>query len=160
MFHEIGGLPVHPLAVHAAVASVPLAALLGVLFVVPRTRAWSRVPLVLVSLAAAVAVFVARQSGKDLQRTLGLTSGSNPVVALVRTHAARANVLMVMVVVFALIAMVAFVLSRDPGRFQGTLAAAVCAVVVVAAVVVAFQTYRVGDSGARAVWGQTIANAK
>jgi hypothetical protein len=33
----------------------------------------------------------------------------------------------------------------------------VCAVVVVVSVVVAFQCYRVGDSGARAVWGNTIA---
>ena len=56
MFHEIGGLPLHPLAVHAAVVSVPLAALLGILFAVPRTRAWSRIPFALVSIGAAGAV--------------------------------------------------------------------------------------------------------
>jgi hypothetical protein len=157
MFHEIGGLPLHPLAVHAAVVSVPLAALLGILFAVPRTRAWSRVPLAVVSVGAAGAVFVARQSGKDLEKTLGLTGGNSAVVALVRIHAGRANVLMIMVVVFAVLAVAAFFLSSDPRRFQGTLAVAVCAVVVVASVVLAFQCYRVGDSGARAVWGTTIA---
>jgi hypothetical protein len=157
MFHEIGGLPLHPLAVHAAVVSVPLAALLGILFAVPRTRAWSRVPFALVSIGAAGAVFVARQSGKDLEKTLGLTGGNSAVVALVRVHAGRANVLMIMVVVFAVLAVAAFFLSSDPRRFQGTLAVAVCAVVVVASVVLAFQCYRVGDSGARAVWGTTIA---
>jgi predicted membrane protein DUF2231 len=157
MFHEIGGLPVHPLAVHAAVVSVPLAALLGILFAIPRTRAWARVPLALVSVGAAGAVFVARQSGKDLEKTLGLTGGNGAEVALVRTHAGRANVLMVMVVIFAVLAVAAFFVSRDPRRFQGTLAAAVCAVVVVASVAIAFQCYRVGDSGARAVWGTTIA---
>jgi hypothetical protein len=157
MFHEIGGLPLHPLAVHAAVVSVPLAALLGILFAVPRTRAWSRVPLAVVSVGAAGAVFVARQSGQDLEKTLGLTGGDSPVVALVRTHAGRANVLMIMVVIFAVLAVAAFVLSSDPRRFQGTLAVAVCAVVVVASVAMAFQCYRVGDSGARAVWGTTIA---
>jgi hypothetical protein len=157
MFHEIGGLPLHPLAVHAAVVSVPLAALLGILFAVPRTRAWSRVPFALVSIGAAGAVFVARQSGKDLEKTLGLTGGNSAVVALVRVHAGRANVLMIMVVVFAVLAVAAFFLSSDPQRFQGTLAVAVCAVVVMASVVLAFQCYRVGDSGARAVWGTTIA---
>jgi ABC-type branched-subunit amino acid transport system permease subunit len=157
MFHEIGGLPVHPLAVHAAVVSVPLAALLGILFAVPRTRAWARVPFALVSVGAAAAVFVAKKSGQDFQRTLGLDGGSNPAVALVRTHAGRANVLMILVVVFAVIAVLAFFLSRDPLRFQGLVAGAVCAVVVVVSVVVAFQCYRVGDSGARAVWGNTIA---
>jgi hypothetical protein len=157
MFHEISGLPLHPLAVHAAVVSVPLAALLGVLFAVPRTRAWARVPLAVVSVGAAGAVFVARQSGKDLEKTIGLTGGDSPVVALVRTHAGRANVLMVMVVIFAVLAVAAFALSSDPRRFQGTLAVAVCAVVVVASVAIAFQCYRVGDSGARAVWGTTIA---
>jgi predicted membrane protein DUF2231 len=157
MFHEIGGLPVHPLAVHAAVVSVPLAALLGILFAIPRTRAWARVPLALVSVGAAGAVFVARQSGKDLEKTLGLTGGNSAVVALVRTHAGRANVLMVMAVIFAVLAVAAFFVSRDPRRFQGTLAAVVCAVVVVASVAIAFQCYRVGDSGARAVWGTTIA---
>jgi FtsH-binding integral membrane protein len=157
MFHEIGGLPVHPLAVHAAVVSVPLAALLGILFAIPRTRAWARVPLALVSVGAAGAVFVARQSGKDLEKTLGLTGGNGAEVALVRTHAGRANVLMIMVVVFAVLAMAAFFVSRDPRRFRGTLAVAVCAVMVVASVAIAFQCYRVGDSGARAVWGETIA---
>lgn len=157
MFHEIGGLPVHPLAVHAAVVSVPLAALLGILFAIPRTRAWARVPLALVSVGAAAAVFVARQSGKDLEETLGLTGGNSAEVALVRTHAGRANVLMVMVVIFAVLAVAAFLVSRDRRRFQGTLAAAVCAAVVVASVAIAFQCYRVGDSGARAVWGTTIA---
>ena len=38
MFDEFNGLPLHPLAVHAVVALIPLSALLGVLFAVPRTR--------------------------------------------------------------------------------------------------------------------------
>ncbi|MGI8613083.1 MAG: hypothetical protein ACR2KL_03925, partial [Nocardioidaceae bacterium] len=67
MFNTINGLPVHALAVHAVVVLVPLSALLGVLFVVPRLRSWSRLPLPLVALAAVVATFVARQSGQALR---------------------------------------------------------------------------------------------
>jgi len=54
----LNGLPLHPLAVHAPVVLIPLAALLGVTFAVPALRAWSRWPLALVSLGAAVAAFV------------------------------------------------------------------------------------------------------
>lgn len=155
MFSQINGLPVHPLAVHSAVVLVPLAALLGVLFAVPRTRSWSRVPLVLAAAGAVVSVFVARQSGQNLQATLGLTAGSSPAADLIAVHKSRANVLMVTVLVFAAIACVAFLLSRNPERFTGPLAVAVSALLVVGAAVVGFQTYRVGDVGSRAVWNPT-----
>ncbi|HEY7042644.1 MAG TPA: DUF2231 domain-containing protein, partial [Nocardioidaceae bacterium] len=72
MFDEVHGLPLHPLAVHAAVVSVPLAALLGILFAIPKTRAWSRWPLLLVSLGAVGAVYVAKQSGHELEHHLNL----------------------------------------------------------------------------------------
>ena len=54
---EFHGLPVHPLAVHAPVVLIPLALLLVVLFVIPRTRAWAAIPMVVVS------VGIRRQSG-------------------------------------------------------------------------------------------------
>ena len=155
MFSQINGLPVHPLAVHAAVVLVPLAALLGVVFAVPRTRSWSRVPLVLAAAGAVVSVFVARQSGEKLQETLGLTGGGSPAADLVAVHRSRAGVLMVTVLVFAAIACVAFLLSRDPERFTGRLAVMVSVLLVVGAAVVGFQTYRVGDIGSRAVWNPT-----
>ncbi|MBA2559851.1 MAG: hypothetical protein H0V07_08185 [Propionibacteriales bacterium] len=152
MFSQINGLPVHALAVHAAVVLVPLAALLGVLFAVPRTRAWSRLPLPLVALGALGSVFVARQSGQSLKETLGLDRGGSKVAALVAEHQSRANLLMILVVIFAVIAVAAFVLSRDLAQFNGPIAMAVSALLVLGAIVVGFQTYRVGDIGSRAVW--------
>ncbi|MEJ7706922.1 MAG: hypothetical protein WKF82_06310 [Nocardioidaceae bacterium] len=74
MFDEINGLPVHPLAVHAAVVMVPLA-LLGVRFVVPPLRERSRVPLAIVAPLAAVSAFVAKQSGAKLVRGARLHVG-------------------------------------------------------------------------------------
>lgn len=157
VFGEINGLPVHPLAVHAAVVLVPLAALLGVLFAVPRTRAWSRVPLLLVSLGAVVAVYVARQSGAKLQEALGLQDGGadNPVAKLVEEHQERAQLLFILVLAFAAIAIVAVVLSRNTTSFDGPLAIVLSALLVLGALGVAFQTYRVGDIGSKAVWNPT-----
>ena len=155
MFSQIHGLPLHPLAVHAAVVFVPLAAFLGILFVVPRTRAWSRIPLVLVSLGAVASVFVARLSGQNLKNSLGLDQGTGPVQTLIEKHQHRAFWLLIFILIFAVIAVAAYVLSRDPAKFTGALAISVSSVLVVAAVVVAFQTYLVGDIGSRAVWNPT-----
>lgn len=152
MFSQIHGLPLHPLAVHAAVIFVPLAAFLGVLFAVPRTRVWSRIPLALVSIAALASVFVAKQSGQKLRDALGL---QGPVASLIAEHQRRANLLMILVLIFTVIALVAVFVSRDAQRFNGALAIAVSAVVVVGAVVVGIQTYRVGDIGSKALWNPT-----
>jgi uncharacterized membrane protein len=152
---QINGLPTHPLVIHAAVVLVPLAALLGVLFAIPRTRAWSRVPLVLVSLAAAGAVFAAKLTGQQLLTVItreGQMQG--PVGDAVRLHQQRANVLVLAMLGYAVLAIAAFVVSR---RTTGTeLVTTIAAVLLVAgAAGVAFQTYRVGDVGSRAVWNPT-----
>ncbi len=148
MFDEINGLPLHPLAVHGAVVLVPLAALLGVLFAVPRTRAWARLPLLLVSLAAVGAVFVARQSGSALQEHINFTDFR---AALVDEHAERAKWLFIFVIGFAVLAVAAYVVTRAAEPHQ--LATNVLAILLVAgAALVAFQTYRVGDLGSKILW--------
>jgi uncharacterized membrane protein len=152
MFSQVHGLPLHPLAVHATVVFVPLASLLGILFVVPRTRAWSRVPFVLVSLGALASVFVARLSGQKFFEALHIDAQSERVQSLIHKHEHRAGYLLLFTAIFAVVAVVAYVASRDAQKFTGALAAGVCAVVAVVAVVVAFQTYLVGDIGSRAVW--------
>jgi hypothetical protein len=148
MFSEIHGLPLHPLAVHGAVVFVPLAALMGVLFAVPRTRAWSRIPLVLVSLAALGALWVARQSGLALDQHLGFTDFRG---ALIAEHKHRANWLIIFMIIFAVIAIAAFVVTRaaDPNKLTTNVLAVL---LVVGAALVAFQTYRVGDLGSKIVW--------
>jgi hypothetical protein len=115
MFTEINGLPVHPLAVHGAVVLVPLAALMGVLFAIPRTRAWSRWPLLLVSLGAVVAVLVARQSGLKLKEHL---AARGHLADLVSTHQSRAKWLIILVILFAIVAIAAFVLTRSADTSQ------------------------------------------
>lgn len=151
MFNEFNGLPTHALALHAAVVLVPLAAALGVLFAIPRTRAWSRLPLLLVSVGAVVAVFGAKESGEKLEEVLNL---EGPTHDLVELHAERADVLFIATIGYAVLAVAAFVLTRSSTR-NGLPTNVLAVLLVIGAAGVAFQTYRVGDVGARAVWNPT-----
>lgn len=155
MFDEITGLPVHPLAVHFAVALLVASVLLAFLFVVPHTRAWARLPLLLVSLGTVLFTYVARESGEALERVggQGAQGLGGPVAELVNEHQEASNVLWWLVLGFAVVAVASFVLTRE--RTTGGTAHGVAAVLVVVAVVLAFFTYRVGDLGAKAVWDPT-----
>ncbi len=151
MFDEINGLPLHPLAVHATVVLIPLAGLLGVLFAIPRTREWARVPLALTSLGAAVSTGVTRKSGEDLLEALQL---SGPARELVTRHSDNANVLLWLVLGYAGLAVCAVLVSwRKPG--SRTVVGVLSAVLVVGAAAMVFQAYRVGDLGTKAVWNPT-----
>lgn len=154
MFDEINGLPLHPLLVHAAVVLVPMAGLLGVLFAIPRTRAWSRWPLLVVSLGAAATVYVTKESGESLQEVLAFPATTR-VGVLIAEHEERAGLLLIMSLGYAAVAVAAFVLSRDTETFTGVLALAVSVLLVLGAAALAVQVYRVGDIGSEAVWNPT-----
>ena len=152
MFDEFNGLPLHPLAVHAVVALVPLSAVLGVLFAVPRTRSWARWPLPAVAVVAALATFVARESGEALRAVggQGAVGIGGPVADLIEEHQQAATVLFILVIAYAVVAVAALVVTRT--SVTGTPAHGLAAVLVVVALVMSFWSYRVGDLGARAVW--------
>jgi uncharacterized membrane protein len=152
MFDEFNGLPLHPLAVHAVVALIPLSAVLGVLFAVPRTRSWARWPLPAVAVVAALATFVARESGEALravggQGTVGI---GGPAADLIEEHQQAATVLFILVIAYAVVAVAALVVTRT--SVTESSAHGLAAVLVVVALVMSFWSYRVGELGARAVW--------
>lgn len=201
----VNGLPLHPLSVHFTVVLVPLAALLGVLFVIPQLRAWSRWPLALVGVGAALSTYVSRETGETFEKSQQF---SEPVAKLVERHEELADQLWWMILGYAAVAVVsALVVGRsterstpDPeyaararasvgsgagsgtgsgagsgagatagsgagagagsgagsgGGSLGVVGVLLSVVLVLGAGVVGFQTYRVGDSGAKAVWGTT-----
>jgi len=154
MFDEFNDLPVHALAVHGAVVLVPLSALLAVLFAIPRTRRWAQWAFPLVTIGAAGAVFVAKQSGEKLEEVLALPDDS-PVRDVIEDHEEAGKLLFVMMLVFAVIAIVAFVLSRSGDLLDGPVGIVVSIVLVLSAGAVAYQTYKVGELGSKAVWNPT-----
>lgn len=140
MLDLVDGLPLHPLVVHAVVVLLPLA-VLGTLAVVavPRLRPFT--PLAaLVATAAAVLLPVASESGEALEERVG-----EPGV-----HAELGEQLVVIGIALAVVLWLLTLLRRHG---TGPLTAVVAGLAVVTALLAGFQVYRVGESGARATWG-------
>ncbi len=161
MFDLINGLPVHPLVVHAVVVLVPLA-ILGTIAIAVRPR-WrtSYGPLVVAIAAVGTALVpVATSSGEALQKRIGDPG----------EHAALGDQLLwfalpVLVLSLALVVLAFRERSRTADGKTAVVprtssAARIVAIVaVVTSLACAVQVYRVGDSGAKAVWADQVGAA-
>jgi hypothetical protein len=150
MFERFGDLPLHVLVIHLTVVLLPVAALTAIAFVlVRRWRPLLRWPLLVLGLGTVVCAFVAKESGEAFVTAV-------PTLAkAVELHEKRGNLLFWYCLIFAVVAVAAFLLLRD-GRGQAAtsrpLEVLMQAAVVVIGVLVIWQTVRTGDAGARAVW--------
>jgi hypothetical protein len=148
MFDTISGLPVHALVVHAVVVLLPLASILTIAVAVrPRWRHYAPVVAVIDGVVV-VAAWVAKESGEKLQARL---QQFDPQVA--HDHGERGS----LVPYVALAVFLAAVLVWATQRFPRVVPLAVVVAVLAGAGGLAW-TYVTGESGARAVWGQTVAN--
>ncbi|MDR1998877.1 MAG: hypothetical protein LBQ06_02900 [Frankiaceae bacterium] len=158
MFDLIGGLPIHPLVVHAVVVLLPLAAV-GTVAVALRPSWRGRYgPLVTIAAALSVVLIpVATSSGEALQERVG-----NP-----GNHAELGDQLILFAFPLLILAAALTWLdrrSRRTGQPSSRLSSVavlrtVAGLAVVAALATGVQVYRVGDSGARAAWGGRVAAA-
>jgi uncharacterized membrane protein len=150
MFDTINGLPLHPLVVHAIVVLLPLATLGTIAIVVRPSWRTTYGPLVVgAALVATVLLPVATSSGENLEERVGSPG----------QHAELGEQLIwfALALLVTSAALVGLELLRARGK---TLASSrvittCAAVAVVAALACSWQVYRVGDSGAKAAWGQT-----
>jgi hypothetical protein len=143
---ELNGLPLHAIVVHAAVVFGPLAALFGVMYLVPRFRGWLRWPLVLSVVVLVVSVWASYLSGEQLEAT-GNYAG-DPIGPLLETHEERAGILRISASVFAVVALVtAFVNTRSTGVRTG-----LAGLTAAAAVVTGIYVVLTGDAGAQIAW--------
>lgn len=150
MPEAIGGIPIHPLVVHAVVVLIPLSAL-GVIAIslVPRWRQRYGVLVMGVALVAALLVPVATQSGENLQEVVGET-------AALERHAELGDTMLYSAVPLAVLAVLLWWLGIRRQRGQPTprwasVGAGVAGVLV--ALVALVQIVLIGHSGAEAVWG-------
>lgn len=165
---KISGLPAHALLVHVLIVLLPLAALLLVLSVVwPAARA--RLGLVSPGVAAIalICVPVTVNAGNWLRNHLRANEGHlNP---LIRRHANLGNGLLVWAIAVFVLAAGVWLLTRryelvwrprggtERAELPAWVTAGLAVVTVAVAVGAIVQLYRVGDSGAKAVWsGRTI----
>ncbi|GAA4084663.1 DUF2231 domain-containing protein [Nocardioides kongjuensis] len=148
MFDLVNGLPIHPLVVHAVVVLLPLAVLGTIAIAVrPAWRERYGVLVVGTALVATVLVPVATSSGEALEKHVGDPGN----------HAALGDQLIWFAIPLLLLAAaLTWLHRRDAGA---TVLKGVAALAVVAALATAVQVYRVGDSGARAAWGDQVSSA-
>lgn len=153
MFDLINGIPLHPLVVHAIVVLLPLATL-GTIAIALRPLWRLRYgPLVVAAAAVSTALIpVATSSGEALEKRVGDPG----------THAQLGDQLIFFAVPLLVLSAALVWLEWRRTRSaevatSRTLVHVVAGLAVVAALSSAVQVYRVGDSGARAAWGDVPA---
>lgn len=152
MFDLINGLPVHPLVVHAVVVLLPLA-MLGTIAIVVRP-AWKLTygPLVVACAAiATVLIPVATSSGEQLEKHVGDPG----------EHAELGDQLIWFAIPLLILVAAVVLLARrqaagKPPIGPSALPMIVSGLAIVAALATTVQIYRIGDSGARAAWGDQV----
>lgn len=146
MLETIGGLPLHPLIVHAAVVLVPLTALGAVLMAV--SARFSRrfgVLVVIVGVLGAVTSWIARVSGGTLAQSVPVTA----------EHSEWGHRMPQAAIALGVLTLVFWLFDRGiPGNRRRPWWLIVLAVVlVVVAVITLLMTIATGHSGAESVWG-------
>jgi hypothetical protein len=150
MFDTFNGLPLHPLVVHAIVVLLPLATLGTIAIAVRPTWRTTYGPLVVgAALVATVLLPVATSSGESFEERVG-SPGEHAELGDQLIWFALA-LLITSAVLVGLELRRARQTAPTPSRAITTMAV----VAVIAALACSWQVYRVGDSGAKAAWGDT-----
>lgn len=144
----IDGLPVHALVVHFVVVLLPLAVLGAVLIAVwPAVRQRFGWLVVAAAGVAALLVPIAANSGKELAARL-------PQDELIARHQELGESLVWWAVPLFVVVLGFMVLHTKLQRPAAVITVVAALVTVGIAVGTGIQTYRVGDAGARSVWGE------
>jgi len=148
--YEIGGLPAHPLLVHAAVVLLPLAALCTILHAVwPAARARLGIVPTLLAVVSTALVPVTVAAGHALANQLGGV-GDNP---LLLKHEHLAGQILPWSIALTVVAFGNWVWRRCAGSLSARwLTVVVPVVTVIVAVGLVVAVVRAGDAGARATW--------
>lgn len=153
LFDTIGGLPVHALVVHAVVVLVPLSAIGAILMAARRSfsRRFGTIVVILAGIGA-IASIVAKLSGEQLAERVGTPD----------PHASLGNVMPYFAIGLFVLVLVLWLVDRGiPANVsRPTWLVVFAVIVVIGAVVATWWTFRVGDSGARAVWEQIVKSTK
>jgi hypothetical protein len=150
MPESVGGIPIHPLVVHAVVVLIPLAALgLIVTALVPRWRHRFGSLVLAAAVVATALVPVAMQSGENLEDLVAET-------AEVERHSEVGEAMLFFAVPLLAMSLLLWWLGRRAERGAGVpgwLGVVVTLVTIVVALAAIVQVVLVGHSGAEAVWG-------
>jgi hypothetical protein len=149
----ISGLPAHVLLVHAIVVLAPLTALLEILCIVPAVRRR------LVWLVLALAVVTAALTPVTTDAGEWLFNRQRHPSDILRTHAGRGEWMIYFAVALVVVALLLAALhvtekrAEKPRRVLPVIVAILALAVGVSTIIA---VYRVGDAGARSVWGEEL----
>lgn len=150
MPETLGGIPVHPLVVHAVVVLIPLAAL-GVIAIslIPRWRGRFGVLVVAAAAISTALLPLATESGENLEETVGES-------AQLERHAELGEGMIWGAIPLLVMAVALWWLGRQADKDQPpprwlTIIVPVLGVIVAAVALV--QVVLIGHSGAKSVWG-------
>jgi hypothetical protein len=160
---EINGLPAHPLIIHAAAVFLPLAAVSSLVFIsVPKWRWATRYPTALLALVAVGSVLAAYFSGRNLRDELESQGALGTAADEVARHAERADVLIWLTIVFAVMVLIsarglggpsALVSGKgEVPRHSPLVERSLISMVAMLAVALLAMTAYTGDAGSQAVW--------
>ena len=169
MFEEFGGIPMHPLLVHAAVVFVPLLALAAIGYAfVPFLRPHLRLVAAVLAVLAPGAAWFAKLSGQAFfDRGIERKDITEGFVSVIERHQNFGNMtayyttalgVLTLVLVYLVVprratsTVGAMQASGPAWRSSPVLGWIVAALVAVAGVVSIYYVVRTGDSGAHAVW--------
>lgn len=149
----LGGIPLHPLVVHAAVVLIPLTAI-GVILIsfIPRWRQRDGALVALFALAALVATPIAKMSGENFRNELGTTDR-------IQTHANLGEKMLYFSIALFIVAVLLWWVGRREAQrepYGRGLTVTIGVVSVVVAIAATGWVIRVGHSGSHAVWGGIV----
>jgi uncharacterized membrane protein len=148
-FDTVAGLPVHALVVHVVVVLVPLTALgATAMALVPRWSVRFGVLVPLFALASTVAALVAQVSGEQLASRVGLPAEHAQLGMSVKWFA----------IALLLVTTALWWADRRRAGPRPTGVRVLSVLVIVIAIAGTWWVVLTGDSGARAVWENIIAN--
>jgi len=151
MLDTFQGLPVHAIVVHATVVVLPLSAVMVALAAVyPRFREWAGPLPAISAVVSLVLVPISTQSGEKLYDRFK-QFGDQP---LIEDHEELAELLIWIVIPFAILAVAGYLLRRR--NASRSVLAAVSVLSVIAAGAVAVDVALIGHAGSKAVYKSTI----
>ena len=151
----VAGLPAHVLFVHFIVVLAPLTAgLLAVCSVWPAARRRLVWPVLVLASAIAVLTPVTAEAGEWLEEHVDRS-------AAVHTHTELGATMIYFsaALLLAAVGVTILHLRERPRPSSRVLTFIVAGLVIVVAVATSVQVYRIGESGSRAVWGDSVSAA-
>lgn len=142
---EVGGLPLHPLVIHAVVVLVPLAAIGFVVMATSQARSTRYSPAVMIVAGlGAAAAFLAMISGQAFQKSLGMNG---------QQHFEYGEYLPWVALALFVVTVVLAILDRRGGSKRTGLGITVVVIGVAISIGAIVLTVLTGHSGAALVWG-------